>query len=226
MKNMTRILFGVFLIAVGVIYGLSALGIADISISLDGWWAFFIIIPCLDGLFRGKNKIGSAIGTALGILLLLAARGYIEFNIVWKTIVPAIIIIMGIKLIFRDARKDKEIKADNEEMAAFCSKELDYGGKEIALAKLGAVFGGAKCNLTNAEIKDGGQIDVFCAFGGVDIIVPKNVNIKVNTFCLFGGTDDKRSVKTADENSVTLKVNGFCLFGGIDIKDDEEQCSS
>ena len=55
-------------------------------------------------------------------------------------------------------------------------------------------------------------------FGGAEIIVPENVNIKVNTFSLFGGVSDKRVLKNSDENTVPLLVNGFCMFGGADIK--------
>ena len=55
-------------------------------------------------------------------------------------------------------------------------------------------------------------------FGGAEIIVPNNVNVKINTFCLFGGISDKRIVKPDSENNVTLTVNGCCIFGGADIK--------
>ena len=218
MKNMTRILLGALLIAGGVLYALSTLGVADISFSFDGWWAFFIIIPCLGGVFSGKDRIRSAIGVAFGVLLLLAAQGYVEFETIWKLIIPAIIVLLGIKIIVRGTGGDKGTKAEKEEMAAFCSRKLDYTDTEITLAKIGAVFGGATCNLTNAKIVDGGQLEVFCAFGGADIIVPENVNVKFNTFCLFGGVSDKREIKNPDKDVITLHVNGFCMFGGVDIK--------
>jgi len=105
-----------------------------------------------------------------------------------------------------------------ESMAAFSSQTIDFADEEITVAKIGAVFGGAKCNLTDAKIKDGSQLDLFCAFGGADIIVPENVNVKVNTFSLFGGISDKRTIKSVDKDGVTLAINGFCIFGGADIK--------
>ena len=103
-------------------------------------------------------------------------------------------------------------------MAAFSSQTIDFTDEEITVAKIGAVFGGAKCNLMDAKIKDGSRLDLFCAFGGADIIVPENVNVKVNTFCLFGGISDKRVIKPVDKDGVTLTINGFCIFGGADIK--------
>ena len=222
MKKLTGIVIGALLVAVGVIYILGAFGIADINISLDGWWTLFIIVPCLNGVITSKDKTGNLIGLAVGIMLLFAAQDVFEYDMIWKIIVPIIIIMLGIKLIVKSASPQKKSenveKGQKENMAAFSSQTIDFTDEEITVAKIGAVFGGAKCNLTDAKIKDGSQLDLFCAFGGADIIVPENVNVKVNTFCLFGGISDKRTIKPVDKDGVTLTINGFCIFGGADIK--------
>lgn len=223
MKKFTGIVLGALLVAVGVIYILGAFGIADINISLDGWWTLFIIVPCLRGLLTDKDKTGSLIGLAVGVMLLLAAQDVFEYDMIWKLIVPVIIILLGIKMIeksvvTKDTTPENREKGTKEHISAFDSKIIDYTGEEITVAKIAAIFGGAKCNLINAEITDGSQVDLMCAFGGADIIVPENVNIKVNTFCLFGGISDKRVIKNVNENAVTLNINGFCIFGGADIK--------
>jgi len=222
MKNLTRIIIGAILIACGVIYILGAFGIADVNISLDGWWTLFIIIPCLNGLFKSKDKFGNLMGLTVGVLLLLAAQDVFEYDMIWKLIAPIIIILLGIKLIVKSASPQKMIenveKGQKKSMAAFSSQTFNYADEEITVAKIGAVFGGAKCNLTDAKIKDGSRLELFCAFGGADIIVPENVNVKVNTFCLFGGISDKRTIKSVDKDGATLTINGFCIFGGADIK--------
>ena len=220
MKKLTGIVIGALLVAVGVIYILGAFGIADINISLDGWWTLFIIIPCLNGVITSKDKTGNLIGLAVGVMLLLAAQNVIEYDLTWKLIVPVIIIAIGIKMIKKSTSPDKRgvVKGGKEHLTVLGSKTADYTDEEITVAKIGAVFGGANCNLTKAIIKDGSQVDVFCAFGGADIIVPENVNIKINTFCLFGGISDKRLIKETDKAAPVLNINGFCIFGGADIK--------
>ena len=219
MKNLIRNITGVVLIVWGIIYILSTFNIIDADVSFDGWWALFIIIPSISGLIKSKYKIRNAFCLAFGIYLLLAAQGIIGYEIGVKLFIPLIIILFGINMIVKPTfSKNKVENGGAERMAAFSSKRFDYAGEEFTVAKIGAVFGGAKCNLTDAKIKDGGQIDLFCAFGGADIIVPENVNVKVNTFCLFGGISDKRVIKPADKDGVTLKINGFCVFGGADIK--------
>lgn len=222
MKKTAGLVTGLFLIACGVIYILGVFGIADISFSLDGWWTLFIIIPCVNGLLTGEDKLGSLVGIFIGVALLLGARDVYEYDKAWKMILPVIIIVLGIKLVAKTFAPQKDASRTEgerkERLAAFGSQAVDYSDEEITVAKIGAVFGGTKCNLKNAKISDGSRIDLLCAFGGADILVPENVNIKINVFSLFGGISDKRAVKDNCEDNVTLIINGFCIFGGADIK--------
>ena len=71
MSKTSKILWGLVVIVLGVIYGLNALDIARINIFFDGWWTLFIIVPCAVGLFREKEKLGNIIGIAVGAALLL-----------------------------------------------------------------------------------------------------------------------------------------------------------
>lgn len=222
MKNLTKIIMGAILIACGVIYILGIFDVIDMNISFDGWWTLFIIVPSISGLITSKDKIWNTFCLLLGIYLLLAAQGVIEYAIGFKLAAPIIIILLGIKLIVKSSSSQKKIKneekGETECMAAFSSQTFDYADEEITIAKIGAVFGGANCNLTDAKINDGSQLELLCVFGGADILVPENVNVKINTFCLFGGISDKRVIKPTDKSAVTLVIKGFCIFGGADIK--------
>lgn len=229
-KNIFKIVLGALLIAGGVIYILDVLGVAEINVSYDGWWTLFIIIPCLNGIFTEKDKTTSIIGLAVGIMLLLAAQNILDYDVAWKMIVPIIIIMTGIKMIKRSVNRKRKNNGNDEDgtiqSTSFLStKDVSFAQQEITVAKIAAVFGGANCNLTDAKIVNGSRIDLLCMFGGADIIVPENVNVKINTFCLFGGISDKRKITKIPEESVTLNVNGFCIFGGADIKSsaDDEQ---
>ena len=71
MKNITKILWGTALIAVGGIIALNAFGITDIELFFDGWWTLFIIVPCLVRIiwknwdFNIKKKFHSRAMTVL-----------------------------------------------------------------------------------------------------------------------------------------------------------------
>lgn len=222
MKKLFGIVVGALLIAFGVIYALNVFEVADIEFSLDGWWTLFIILPCLNGLISGGNRLGSFAGLCVGVLLLLAARDVFSFDIVWKLVVPIIVVLIGIKFITKSVGSPEKAarKSDggDEIMAVFTSQNADYTGHEVKTAKIGAIFGGIDCNMKNANITDGCTIDLICVFGGGDILLPDDAIVKNNSFCLFGGISDKRVLNYSAGECKTVIINGFCMFGGADIK--------
>lgn len=79
------------------------------------------------------------------------------------------------------------------------------------------LFGGSKFDFRDATFaSDEVTLNVFCAFGGVDVVVPDGVNIRNETVAIFGGTDVK-NVKPAP-GGPTVVLKGLVMFGGIDAK--------
>ena len=116
MNNMKSILWGVVLVLLGVLVGTNSLGITNIDIFFDGWWSLFIIIPCFIGLFSNEDKTGNIIGLLVGVILLLGMQNIIDFNLIWKLLLPSIIVIIGLSLIFKNTFNSKinnEIKKLN-----------------------------------------------------------------------------------------------------------------
>ena len=75
MKNTGKVIIGLCLITAGVLWILNIVGVLPFTFSTKGWWALFVIVPCLCALFsEQKDKVGPCIGIGLGVLLLLAAR--------------------------------------------------------------------------------------------------------------------------------------------------------
>ena len=225
MKKASNILWGLILIAAGAVFALNAAGVTNIDLFFDGWWTLFIIIPCLNGLFSEKDKVGNLIGLALGVLLLLSAQDILDFSVILKLILPIIIIVIGIHMLvsglFRN-KTDKVIKKIKENggqtrvvSATFSGCHIDYNGQVFDSAELNAVFGGVKCDLRNAVIDGDCAIKLTAVFGGIDIFVPPQINVKVNSTCLFGGISNKTATV---EGAPTLYISGTCMFGGVDIK--------
>lgn len=227
MKKLNSILWGVVLIAIGVIWGLNTFEITNIDIFFDGWWTLFIIVPCTIGLFSEREKTGNFIGLLIGVLLLLCCQDVLSFSMLWKLIVPAIIIIIGAKIIFNAIfgnKTDKIIRDLRENggefksrTAIFSGQKLDFSGSLFEGAEMTAIFGGVKCDLTTAVIDKDCVINGTAIFGGIDILVPDYVNVKINSNSVFGGISDKKR-GNSKENTVTLYIDGTCIFGGIDIK--------
>ncbi len=227
MKKFSNILWGLLFIALGVIIGLNSFGITDINFFFDGWWTLFIIIPCTIELFRSRDKTGNLIGIAVGVALLLACQGILTFDMLWKLMLPGILVIIGLSLVFKDVlfgkksasfkrSSDKKGQEDNH-FAAFSSKNIKYDGQVFYGNDLTAVFGSVVCDLRNAIIDEDVIINANATFGGVEVIVPENVNVEIKSTAIFGGVEDKRRVGTI-ANAPTVFVSGMCLFGGVDIK--------
>ena len=81
MEKFGNALWGIVLIAIGLIVGGNALGITNINIFFDGWWTLFIIIPCFIGLFKDNEKTVNLIGLLISIALLLACQNIIDFHL-------------------------------------------------------------------------------------------------------------------------------------------------
>ena len=54
MKQAFKIVIGLALIAAGVLWILNITGVFTFEFSTKGWWALFIIVPCIIGLFSDK----------------------------------------------------------------------------------------------------------------------------------------------------------------------------
>lgn len=227
MKKTTKIIGGVALVAVAVLLALKALNIFDFDVFFKGWWTLFIIVPSVVGIVNDRDKTGGIVGLAVGVILLLAARDIIDYSALWKLAVPFVLCVFGIKLIVGGVRSNRsdavteqlrqEGKTVKSGFASFSASKLNYAGEEFNGAELNAVFGGIDCDLRGAEFTHDCVINATAIFGGIDIFVPEDINVQVNSNSLFGGVSDKRPYKRNDCR-FTLYVNATGLFGGVDVK--------
>ncbi|MBQ8431623.1 MAG: hypothetical protein IJX28_01950 [Clostridia bacterium] len=225
MKRLNRILWGVALVALGVVLGLNVMGVTDVEIFFDGWWTLFLIIPGFTGLLTEKDKTGNLVLLLLGLALLLGAQDVIGYDKVWKLALIAGLILIGLRMVFRGTQnKQKNHKKPpvsdgklNCVNAVFGAQDINYDGQDFEGIELNAVFGGIECDLRHAIITKDVVIKANAVFGGVDIILPENVNLQHTSTSVFGGMDDTRHFRQID-GAVTVFVEGACVFGGVDIK--------
>lgn len=225
MKNLSRVLWGIVLIFIGVIWGLNRTGVAEINIFFDGWWTLFIIVPSAISFFeKGNNKISSLIFLIIGVLLLLAAQGLFEFEILWEILLPAIVVLIGLSLIFGNKVdfnvKEKTKCLDSEDteniFAAFGEQNVTKSGEKFEKANLNAIFGAVKLDLREAKLEKETVIGAWAIFGGIEILVPKDCIVKVKGTPIFGGISNER--KNNEDAKKTIYIEGYAVFGGIEIK--------
>lgn len=111
MKKLSYILWGIVLMAAGVVLALRIFGITGADIFFDGWWTLFIIIPSVVGLFTEQKKTVSIFGIALGVFMLLCCQEVLS----WKLLAPAIFVALGLKLTLTGLLGKKEEEPSHDE---------------------------------------------------------------------------------------------------------------
>ena len=225
MKKMGNVFWGILLVIAGVTLALNKLDILEINIFFDGWWTLFIIIPCAVGLLTEREKTGNVIGVIIGVCLLLCCRDILSFDMLWELLVPAIIVILGLKLVLSGLLGNKanemlkQLRLEGKDLkagtAVFSGCDMNYDGQVFEGAELNAIFGAVSCDLRNAVIQKDCAIQVSAIFGGIDILVPPGVNVRGNTVSIFGGMSNKTA---AQPDAPTVYISGVCMFGGVEIK--------
>lgn len=231
MKQARFIIWGVAIITLGVIFGGNALGLFNFNVFFDGWWTLFIIIPSIISLITEKEKLSSLGFLAAGILLLLAAQNVFTYEVAWKAILAVALIIIGLSIMAKGLFKnnnDKEVekkikdlkddKVMDSQMAIFSGSDRTYNDEAFTGSNLVAVFGGVNLDLRNAAFNKDTVIKAFCLFGGIDIKVPKDVQVQIRSGFIFGGISDDRKDKS-NKGKYTIYVDAAGGFGGINIDD-------
>jgi len=224
--KMSNILWGIAFIVVGIGFAGNALELWDFRLFFAGWWTLFIIVPCCISLVQNGPKTSTVVGIVLGVLMLLAAQGIVNWDVIGAMIVPVIFVIIGLGFIFRSTGKKNQIppnvashfdQADSELTAVFGERKANFRNQQFNGADINAIFGGVTLDLREAVIDHDVLIHATAIFGGADIYVPANVKVKVSSVPVFGGVSNK-SMASIEPSAPTVFVNATCMFGGIDIK--------
>lgn len=235
MKKVRPIIWGVAIIALGVIFGGNALGLFNFNVFFDGWWTLFIIVPSAVSLITEKERLSSLGFLVAGVILLLAAQNVFSYDVAWKAILAVALILIGVMIIWKSifhsnndkevAKKVKDLKDDKKmdsQMAVFSGSDRVYNDEVFGGANVVAVFGGANLDLRKAKFEKDTAIKAYCLFGGIEIKVPEDVRIKMKSGFIFGGISDDRKGET-EKGKYTIYIDASGGFGGVTISDKKKK---
>jgi hypothetical protein len=81
-----------------------------------------------------------------------------------------------------------------------------------------AFMGGAVLDLRDAILPPGEtEIVVFTIWGGIEIIVPPDVNVDVSGVAIMGAFEQSRGVTAPGPGAPTIRVTGFALMAGVEV---------
>lgn len=221
---------GFLLILAGLLVIASHLNIVPWNIRevIFSWQMILIGI----GLVLVLTREGSSAGW-----ILLAIGGFflvpdfIDVPFGWRRLFwPSLFIVVGLLLIFRignvgRARYFPEESVNEEDyfddVAIFGGGQRLITSKNLQGGKITAIFGGSQLNFTSAKLAKGKvYIDYFALFGGTNLIIPDDWEVKVSITPILGGFSDKRnpSPDITRDPSKQVIIKGIAIFGGGELK--------
>jgi hypothetical protein len=222
--DLGRLLIGLAIVALGVLYLLDSADVLDAGRAVDDWWPALIVAAGVFTLLeRPPSVVRGTVLTAAGVLLLLFTTDVLHDS-AWDYVWPALIVLAGIAVISRwtgvvitaGARDEDVVRATG----VFSGQKVASGSRAFRGAWLTAVFGGVTLDLREAlPAPEGCRINATVAFGGVDVLVPKGWRISIRSTPIFGGSEDKTDhSEPLPGDAPALHVDAVCVFGGVTVK--------
>ena len=223
-----HLVLGIVLVVAGIFFILKNIGLLTPFMSeIIFSWQMLLIVIGLTWLFNHKKT--------QGLIMMLIGSVYLApeffnlpvnfFEIFW----PSMLIFGGIYIIFARSRHFAHRHSHNissgsedyiDDILVFSGTERLITSQNFRGGKIITAFGGSKIDLTNAALAEGSNyLEVICAFGGVELYVPSDWNIKIEVISALGGFSDKRYMTNVSVNTEkTLVIKGVAAFGGGEIK--------
>ncbi len=222
-----RVLLGLALILMGVLFTLDNLGVDDV-------WDFFWLYGWPTVLMAaGLSKLlwpGSGTGRAFGLVIfgigatMLLDRDHLGWlDIEFWDLVPVIFVVIGVGLLWRGLFGGGKEAADDERsrvvnaVAVLGGSRRTTGTNDFRGGDMIAFMGGVEVDLSQAGIEtESAVIDAFAMWGGVEIRVPRDWRVSVRGIPLLGGFED--NTVQPENPSGHLIVKGFAIMGGVEVK--------
>lgn len=215
--NWSRAFFGGIILLVGILFLLDNLDVIDAGRVISSWWPVVIVFGgLLSWAANRRHWIVPVILVGGGVLVLLRTTGVID-NVAFLW--PALLIAVGLLLLFgRGLAQNTTAQDSVSSFNLFSGSDIASNSASFRGGQVGALFGGADLDLRQASLAEGAALDIFVAFGGVEVKVPEGWYVELNGFPVFGGLDNKTAGDQLPPDAPRLRIDATVLFGGVEVK--------
>jgi len=219
-----RLLFGLVLVTLGLLWTLENLDVPGASELLRWWPSLLVLYGFLrvTGMDGTRRVVSGALFALAGGWMLAREFGLVHVSIfrLW----PVWLIVVGSMLVFRSMRgpgggHDPSDRSAYPRPLAFMGgnarkvESQDFVGLEAT-----AVMGGVEADLTGARPRGREVVaEVFAFWGGIELIVPEDWHVVSEVTPVMGGVEDATHF-AGGEPAATLVVRGLVLMGGVEIR--------
>lgn len=214
--NWGRLFFGSLVVAFGAALLLDAMDVLDAGSIIADWWPAVIVFAGLLALVANPRHwlVGGLI-TIGGAALLLGTLDVVDIGAI---VFPIVIIAVGVVILFgRGLGSSADVGDTVSAFHIFSGSEIASHSKSFRGGSISAVFGGAELDLRDATPAPDATLDVFTAFGGIEIKVPEGWQIDIRGLPIFGSFDNITATEHLPAGAPRVAVNATVLFGGLEV---------
>jgi LiaF transmembrane domain len=218
-----QLLVGLLIIAVGILFTLDNLGLAEAGRYIRYWPVGLVAVGLLK-IWQAREGCGGAFGGfvfTLGGLWLLIEQT-VDVRVGFDDMWPMLMVFLGAYLVWRGVNARERLPgADGHSVvratAILSGVKLASTSRTFRGGDLTAVMGGCEVDLRQAAINGEAVIDVFSMWGGIEIRVPDDWVVVNQGTPILGAVEDKTR-PTPGAGAHRLIVLGVVVMSGVEVK--------
>lgn len=230
-RQRSRVVFGAFIIVVGLFALLDNLHLFDSHLVQPFWPLVFVALGALK-LSQGRHPNHFVVGGALVVVgagMTLQNLGLLHFQM--RDLWPVVLILVGFSVITKRSRvadgmcrrigrhgqRDERFEhgASIDASAMMSGVVLKNDSQQFVGGEINAVMGSVEIDLRQAAIVTEAVLHVSIVMGGVEIKVPREWSVSVNGSPMLGGIEDKTVPPMTPGRR--LIIEGSVIMGGVEI---------
>jgi predicted membrane protein len=234
--DLGRLVFGLIVLALGVIFVLNNLGLAHLHHYLR-YWPVLLMAYGLARLLqprRGGGRVWGLLVGVFGALLLLRNLHQVDFS-VWA-LWPLFLVLIGLNIIwhalagrprqrrlrdgpFPPGRCSPQETDESvlDESVVFGASEKTNISQDFRGGRISVMMGAYEIDLRRASIVAGPvELEVSASFSGVEIRVPEDWYVILKGSPVLGGVNNQTHKK--EPGAKTLVVTARVFVGGVEVR--------
>ena len=225
MKKASRIIWGILVLALGVILFGNAAKLWDVTLFFDGWWAALVMLLALFSICTDKPNIVNVYFLLFGGVMLFKEQGIFiaKDTSSWLIALALLIAVAGISIIIRAAFGSKKkittidanefVSSEKETTVSFGEETIRFDRTTFESGNYSVAFGELTVDLRTAIIAENATLYAKAAFGELKVLLPADVSADVDGSTFLGEIDAPQS-----GGEKTLKIKASAKFGQISIR--------
>lgn len=226
-----RIVWGLILVALGILFLLDQLDVADAGDTIGTWWPMILIVIGGWGLVTSPGRnLGALILLLVGVTLQVDELDLLDTS-VWDVAWPVALIAVGLWLVLRrpwgrpgpgTSSTETASGDDLDLFSLLAGRNQRISSRSWRGGEVTAILGGAEVHLDDAmPVEGGARLQATAIMGGVEVFIPAGWDVDLRGTPLLGGIEDKRRRVAAngDVARPKLRIDATAIMGGIELKD-------